>query len=296
VTNYLAILMAAALLASLLFNTGSGQEARVEPLVFLNHFYLTLDHATYLAIENNQFLRREFAATEQRTTVRKDRTYTGLYFYGTNTYFEFFDAEQETRRRVGDSAIAFGVDEAGASAKLESRLGTHSVTITRQLGTVDIPWFYQTMPKGFSLESGISTWVMEYHPRFLPEWHAETGGPAGITRKEVLQRYKAVLKDVPAKPYLADVVRITMAADKQVSAQMSELCKAFGYALRTDGENTVLQGPDSELRLVSGTESIRGIRQVSLRVSRTQGSDTELRFGPKSVLKVHLGGTATWAF
>ena len=64
-TNYLAILMAAALLASPLFHTGSGQEARVEPLVFLNHFYLTLDHATYLAIENNQFLRREFAAVIQ---------------------------------------------------------------------------------------------------------------------------------------------------------------------------------------------------------------------------------------
>ena len=295
-TNNLAILIAAALLASLLFHTGSGQEARVEPLVFLNHFYLTLDHATYLAIENNQFLRREFAATEQRTTVRKDRTYTGLYFYGTNTYFEFFDADQETRRRVGDSAIAFGVEEPGASEKLGQALGTQPVTITRQLGNIDIPWFQQTMPKGISLESGISTWIMEYHSRFLPEWHPEAGGGAGITRSDVLHRYKAVLTGVPAQPCLTDVLAITMAASAQVTRQMIEMSKVFGYGLQINGEVAVLQGPDFELRLVPATESAHGIREVTLRVSRTPSNNRELRFGSNSILRFHSDGRAMWSF
>src|SRR5262249_49624600 len=121
---------------------GNGQEVTVQFPVYLNHFYLTLDHATYSAIKNDEFLRHEFAASEERTTVRKDRTYTGLYFYGTNTYFEFFDAEKEMQRRVGDSALAFGVDEAAASGKLEVALGTRAATITRQLGEADIPWFF----------------------------------------------------------------------------------------------------------------------------------------------------------
>jgi hypothetical protein len=264
--------------------------------VFLNHFYLTLDHGTYTAIQASPFLRREFAVTEERTTVRKDRTYTGLYFYGTNTYFEFFDADKETLRRVGDSAVAFGVEETGASAKLVQALGAQSVTITRQLGTVDLPWFLQTMPKGLSLESGISTWVMEYHPRFLTDWHPEAGGGAGITRKDILHRYKAVLGGAPDQPYLIDVLAITMGAGPQMTRQMIELCKIFGYGLRIDGDITVLHGPDFDLRLVPATESTRGIREVSLRVSRTPANNSELRFGSRSVLRFHSDGRATWSF
>src|SRR5215471_19928930 len=211
-----------------------GKDGSMQFPVYLNHFYLTLDHATFKAVQSNPFLRREFAVTEERTTVRKDRTYTGLYFYGTHTYFEFFDADTETRRHVGDSAIAFGVEEPGASEKLGQALGIQPVTITRQLAGADIPWFLQTMPKGISLESGISTWIMEYHSRFLPEWHPEAGGGAGITRGDILHRYKAVLTGGPAQPYLTDVLAITLAADAQVMRQMIELSKVFGYDLRMD--------------------------------------------------------------
>jgi len=265
--------------------------------VFLNHFYLTLDHATYTAIQTSEFLRREFAVTEERTTVRKDRTYTGVYFYGTHTYFEFFDAEKETRRRVGDSAIAFGVEEPGASARLEQALARQAVTITRQLGNVDIPWFLQILPSGFSPESGISTWVMEYHPRFLSEWHPEAPGPSGITRKVVLQRYKAVLKDTPAEPYLKDVVAITLAVDKQTMRQLIDLCRTFGYGLHSDGgDRSLLRGPDLELRLVPATESSHGIRTVSLRLNRTPEKNVDLRFGTASILAIGQDGWATWSF
>jgi len=264
--------------------------------VYLNHFYLTLDHATFTAVQSDPFLRREFAVTEERTTVRKDRTYTGLYFYGTNTYFEFFDADTETQRRVGDSAIAFGVEEQGASDKLGQALGTQPVTITRQLAGVDIPWFLQMMPKGISLESGISTWVMEYHPRFLPEWHPEAGGGAGITRREVLHRYKAVLTGGPAQPYLTDVVAIRLAASAQVTRQMIDLSKIFGYGLKIDGDTAVLHGPDFEIRIVPASGSTHGIREVSLRLRQTPANNRELRFGSNSVLSFHSDGRANWSF
>jgi len=273
-----------------------GKEGPVQFPVFLNHFYLTLDHATYTAIETSEFLRREFAVTEERTTVRKDRTYTGLYFYGANTYFEFFDADKQTQRRVGDSAIAFGVEDPGASEKLGQALGTQPVTITRQLAGVDIPWFLQTMPKGISLESGISTWVMEYHPRFLPEWHDEAGGGAGITRREVLHRYKAVLTGGPAQPYLTDVVAITLAASAQVTRQMIDLSKIVGYGLKIDGDTAVLHGPDFEIRIVPASGSTHGIHQVSLRLRQPLTNNRELRLGSNSVLRFHSDGRATWSF
>src|SRR5215472_17199971 len=276
--------------------TDRGKDGSMQFPVYLNHFYLTLDHATYAAIQSSDFLRREFAVTEERTTVRKDRTYTGLYFYGTHTYFEFFDADKETQRRVGDSAIAFGVEEPGASETLGQVLGIQPVTITRQLANIDIPWFQQTMPKGISLESGISTWIMEYHSRFLPEWHPEAGGGAGITRSEVLHRYKAVLTGGPAQPCLTDVLAITMAASAQVTRQMIEMSKVFGYGLQINGEVAVLQGPDFELRLGPATESAHGIREVTLRVSRTPSNNRELRFGSSSILRFHSDGRVIWSF
>src|SRR5262245_14325468 len=157
-----------------------------EPLPFrvpLNHFYLVLDSKTYADIENSAFLRKEFAPSETRTTVRADRTYTGLYFYGVNTYFEFFDVAKEPRR-LGDSAIAFGVDEAGAEQKLQPLI--HAApprVITRQLGDEQYPWFWMLTPAGFSLDSGIATWVMEYDPLFLAKWHGESqDGGSGISR------------------------------------------------------------------------------------------------------------------
>ena len=79
-----AILLA---LTFLLVGLISGQGKKSLTPVFLNHFYIVVDSATYKEIEQSPFLHQEFAATERRTTVRKDMSYTGLYVYDANTYF-----------------------------------------------------------------------------------------------------------------------------------------------------------------------------------------------------------------
>ena len=82
-----------------------GEPARAgpqsDPPVFLNHLYTVLDTATYKAIEADPFWRTQFAPSERRTTVRTDETYTGLYFYGVNTYFEIFDIADSPHPHVG---------------------------------------------------------------------------------------------------------------------------------------------------------------------------------------------------
>lgn len=168
----------------------AGQNAAPLPFrVLLNHFYLVLDSAAYAAMEGDPFLRRELAVSEQRTTVRADRTYTGLYFYGTNTYFEFFDVAKETAHRVGDSGIAFGVEQPGGLEILQKRMALDPPEIiTRQSGNTQVPWFFSLKPQDFPAESGMSSWIMEYHSRFLSEWHPEAAGSkAGIRRKEILR-------------------------------------------------------------------------------------------------------------
>src|SRR5258708_6328035 len=62
-----------------------------ENKIHLNHFYVALDAPDYQEIQNSDFLKSIYGIYEQRTTKTKDLTYTGIYFYGLNTYMEFFN-------------------------------------------------------------------------------------------------------------------------------------------------------------------------------------------------------------
>ena len=271
------------------------------PAVFLNHFYVVIDSATYKDIEQSAFLRGEFAVTEQRTTVRTDRTYTGLYFYGTNTYFEFFDVSSDTSRQIGHSGIALGVDQEGELQTIKSELSSNfsmdHKTITRQYDGKQVPWFYSGELKDFPIDSGLGVWFMEYRPSFLGEWKPQAGERnQGVSRKQILQRYAAVLKDVPAKPYFENVVALTVAVNDAHRTRLAELCKLLGYSERTVGDATVFKGPDIELRLVPAAEGVLGVREITMRVRRRPKEQTEFRFGTKSVLKFRGNGLATWSF
>lgn len=271
------------------------------PPVFLNHFYVVLDSATYKEIEQSPFLRREFAVTEQRTTVRTDMSYTGLYFYGTNTYFEFFDVSSDTSNQVGFSGIALGVDQAGelqaVSSGLSSNFRMDQETITRQYNGKQLPWFFAGKQKDFPIGSSLGVWFMEYHPRFLDEWNPQPGKrDQGVSRKQILQRYAAVLKDIPAKPYFEDVVALTVAINDADRKKLVELCKQLGYSEHVIRDAQVLKGPDLELRLVPQTEDSLGIREITMRVRSKPKEKDEFRFGTKSVLRFQDNGLATWSF
>ncbi|HEX8141446.1 MAG TPA: DUF5829 family protein [Pyrinomonadaceae bacterium] len=265
--------------------------------VSLNHFFLVLDSATYADIESNQFLQTEFAIFERRTTVRTDRTYTGLYFYGINTYFEFLNVADEAQGRVGDSGIAFGVERPGALQMLHTRLLSEAPkVVTRQIDNKQVPWFFAIAPSEFPSESAISTWFMEYHPRFLSEWHPEADGSnQGIRRRQILKRYAATLKNIPHRPYLQDVTGLTVAADKLAITKMTKMCELLGYSARIDGEATILKGHDLILRLIPETTDMRGIQQVTFHVRR-EPERKVLHFGLRSILRFNGNGTATWSF
>ena len=270
------------------------------PSVFLNHFYIVVDSTTFKDIEQSPFLRKEFAVTEQRTTVRTDRSYTGLYFYGTNTYFEFFDVSSNPSTQVGFSGIALGVDQAGELQLIGKEVSSFSLDqkpITRQYSGKQVPWFYAGGPKEFPLDTPLSVWMMEYHPRFLDEWNPEASERnQGVTRKQILQRYAAVLKDIPAQPHFEDVVAMRVAVNETDRKKLTELFKQLGYSEQTAGDAKVLKGPDMELRLVPQTETSRGIQEITMRVRSKPKEKAEFRFGAKSILRFQNNGLATWSF
>ncbi len=264
--------------------------------VYLNHFFLVIDHATYSDIEKSEFLLKEFAPNETRTTKRTDISYTGRYFYGVNTYFEFFDESQETTRKLGDTGIAFGVEQEGAAKILQARMQTTNPNqVTRLYNDKQVNWFYMLAPKRSSFVTGNNIFIMEYLPTFLQEWNPQADASQGITRRQILKRYAAVLPETPRTPYFEDVKALTVALDKPTAQQLTETCKAFDYQWRKEGEVIILEREDFTLRVVSETPSARGIQQITLRVTRAPNQKA-FHFGAKSVLNFLDNQTATWSF
>lgn len=244
----------------------------------LNHFYIDLDHATYTAAEQNAFLREQFAAFEERTTVRADKTYTGLYFYGRETYMEFLDATAE-KSRPGSSGIAFGVDEIGAMPPAED--GSRTL-ITREWKGAKWPWFFAQWRTG--PDASIVTWLMEYHPDFLAKWHPEAAPRRQdeVTRAAVLVRYKAVLPKVAAQPLMSDIAGLTLAANSATRAKFEAWMKRIGT--------------DFPVRFVDAGATGEGVRAVEFRLGRTPGREETLHFGPHSALTLRQDKTAVWRF
>jgi hypothetical protein len=270
------------------------------PQVFLNHFYLVLDSRTYSAVEEEAFLREHFAVNEKRTTTNAEMTYTGLYFYGCNTYFEFFDIGNSPKDCVGDSAVAFGVDQPGAIRVLQKKLGPSLEpslkSVTRLYHGKQIPWFFMATPTSLPYEGRLGCWVMEYQPDFLGNWHPQSKGThRGISRKEILQRYTEILKPVD-EPRLEDVVGLTVAVDAPDKNNLIHFCLQLGYQMEKEQNANVvaLRGTDFVLRLTPARESVRGIRKIIMRTRNLPEREEEYQLG-RSTLKF-AGSSAIWSF
>lgn len=268
--------------------------------VYLNHFFLVLDSQTYADIEKSDFLKKEFAVFEKRTTVSSDLSYTGIYFYGTYTYFEFFDALKAKNVPVS-SGIALGVDHQGQLLQLKERMSKELTSMlyktTRQWENRQLPWFSGLILEQ-SLGKSVYTWLMEYDPLFLQEWQPQKDSSnQGVTRKQILERYASVLKDKPAQPLLEDVVELTAAVDQTTQDYITKVYKLWGYRPITNQKTTTLVGPEIKIHLkLDSSLKVRGIQQVKLKVRGTPNQNTVFTFGKGSTLKFHGNGFATWYF
>jgi hypothetical protein len=269
------------------------------PQVFLNHFYVVLDSPTCRAVEEDAFFRDHFAPNEKRTTTNADLTYTGLYFYGVHTYFELFDIANSAGRRLGDSGIAFGVDQPGAIKVLHEKQGPgfepSLKSVTRLYQGKPIPWFLMATSRNLPYESQLSSWIMEYHPEFLANWNPKPSGTnRGASREDILKRYTEVLKPVD-KPYFEDIFGLTVAADEPIGNSLVHFCLQLGYQIdRKEAEGVALHGPDFVLRVIPASENFRGIREVKMRTRSRRQREDEHQLG-RSTLRF-VGSSAIWSF
>ena len=267
--------------------------------ISLNHLFIVLDPKTYDDIVKSDFLHTEFAPMEQRATVRADQSYRGTYIYGFSTYIEFFQSTEAASRgfKLNDAGIALGVESPGAivdlQTKMAAKIPAHQSTITRQYSDEQLPWFYLVEPKEFPFH----TWVMEYHPSFLAQWNPSTVATAneGISRNQVIDRYKSIINDAPKEPCFRDISSITLAVDTNTIGKLSQLYQLWGMRLRSKGGVASLESGDLVVHLVPETAGARGIQQIEFRLNHMPKDLSLRRFGEKSVLSFQ-GKVGTWTF
>ena len=244
-----------------------------EPLR-LNHLFRVVDAETFAAARDSAWLRDVFAPSELRTTRRPDWEYTGLYWYGTTTYLELFEAGAQGP--PGTSGVAFAVETPGATVAIaqawHEALGeaTHRLVV-RPLGDESVPWFHiaHAVP---DQREGLKLWSMEYAADFLAAWHAERTPARGITRADILERYAAVAPG-PTSPLFENVVAVTLALTSVERGWFERHAGAFALETRDTGAAQVLAGDGITFGLADAAEGRHGIQEIVCRLRRHTGRE-----------------------
>ena len=274
------------------------------PVVYLNHVYRVLDPETFRAAEASDYLRTTFAAFERRTTKSGDDTWTGLYFYGESTYFEFLAADPKRDRPVGQSGLAFGIEEEGGSKSVRKALdglglgSAKTIERTRETAGKMVPWFQMT---GFEPKDPVLVaWVMEYSTSFLKKWHPELRPElSGISRKAVLERYaaKAALTVPPRDPLLRNVTALRLALDAARAESFGQELAALGFRREAAaGGGTSWVGPDLRIDVVPAEGEARGIVAIEMALTRKPEEAKSVEFAKGARLEIRTDGTGSFLF
>lgn len=258
------------------------------PPVYLNHFFVVVDAASYRALQDSAFVRDEWAPFEKRTTARNDETYTGIYWYGHHTYYEVFEPDAEGP--VGSSGLALGVEEPGQSRLVkaiwsEALGGAGAGSVTRKTETAEPTWFemtYASIPPGV-----LRIFLLEYDESFLARWYPELTPERGITRAAVLDRYVAKIgrTEGRANTLLGDVTGLVLALSPDERDTLVKHLQPVGWRVGEDGQATLLEGPEGvALHVVEPAEGRRGIVEATFSLQRRARRRSE-RLG-SIVLKV----------
>jgi len=274
--------------------------------VYLNHFFLLVDSATYKDIVASNFIKNEFAHFEERTTVvNNNESYSGAYIYGENTYFELFD-EAKSQRFMPQgliSGIALGVEKKDEIKIIQKKLKDYKNGVyalrSREWNGVQIPWFTMTFVFYGNTAPDVMTWVMEYHEDFLKKWHPElTPTSPGIARNDIIERYAANIAKTgrPKDKIFRDVIEVDLRLNPNDLKALKGELSVLGFAFSEEGNTKIGSGPDVMVVIDVIEEGKGKITGIKMSCCSNQYKEKTFFFGEKSRLVLHADNTATWTF
>jgi hypothetical protein len=234
------------------------------PRVYLSHFWIALDQATFDALRTSSQVAALGGVKEQKV-VAGSQNWSGFYWTGRQTYMEFFGAAAlPDETLVGDFGIGLLVETPDGVGAVADRLRTgfgDKVKVKKQVRTTetgDIPWYTATYVDG---PKTLAMWVMELDPGYLAARHPEA--PV----KEPLSRQQERSWDYRPDQTLDNVVGLTLALDQEKKSQLATELGLLGWSVRHTGAGFLAVGPEVNIRVVpAGARA--GLQQVELRLRR----------------------------
>lgn len=272
---------------------------RESKAVALNHFYVVLDHATFVALRDSEAFRSQFAAVDtglpKFEAAKPDSQ--RLYVRGRNTYMELLGPQNPFKEPVGKVGIALGIDESkytdgverAWSAALGSDAQRHLVEWKRSQPAV--PWYEVVQHPSTADNADVVLWLSVYRPEFLPWLY-----PARAAGDNSVARAAFLAPQFRSERLLNDVVGLTIALPKPLREQLTRQLQAIGYGQREENGATVLDGAGWRLTLLETTQRRRGLLSIDLVTNRDVAGQRPLPVGPRSLIEFGQGRSAKWSF
>jgi len=94
---------------------------------------------------------------------------------------------------------------------------------------------------------------------------------------------------------LNDITRFTLTVNKIEADQLLQEFRAYGCAIRADGQKQIATGPEIEFVLLNAEPGSPRKLAIEMKLNRAKTGDQSYRFGSGSELRFN-GETATWYF
>lgn len=273
-------------------------ENAVSP-VYLNHVYIVVDEATFGDLRSSNFLINEFASVDTGLPdfLRPDSSANSIYVRGQHTYLELFGPDNEFEEPVGKVGVGTSPEQPGAIDWIYERLcGKDPDDVQKELIYWDsenespVPWYtvvYRDQPDSTRLVP----WVSEYHEDFLPALYSDKeSGTRGIRREDYLR------PQFEEDRYLQDITGLTVALHEPQKSRYIRDLELLGWVSHTDGDDSVLEGPNVRVMVTDATAERDGLLEIELYLCREKDGKQVYQFGPHSQLGFEGPRTATWKF
>jgi hypothetical protein len=256
-----------------------GQEPT--PPVYFNHTTIYLSPETYEAIRQSAFLRDELSYFPERTVQRDggEWSYTGLYANAFHTYLEFFKSGPGGRRGLvtpaGKVSLGMWIDNRLNLPTMRERLGAPRVIIARDgqnNPTFDLVRSRPLTPEGATVDA----WVMARYPD-------------GTTR----ETEPRAANYLPARLF-HDVIGFRISVSEAEREQLVHDFRAFGYAVRMEGNSVIASGPEITITLLRLLPGVPRNFAVEMSLNGEKTGEQRNKFG-SSELQFE-GRRAVWTF
>jgi Family of unknown function (DUF5829) len=271
-------LLAAPLL--LLFSS-SAYSAGSLPSVYLSHFSVVLDKATYTALRASPQV-ESLADCELVHTQEGSGDYTGFYVRGRQTYMEFFGDPIPEGEHLGHVGLGLTVERAGGAAVIAAhlrrtfgeRVKIHSAT--RPVGGHAVPWYIATYIDDDDDSAMLFGWVAEINPGYLAAQHPNSPIHHPLSRRQYLAW------NFKPDRLLDNVVGLTLALETSELSQLSRELQVIGWTIKREDSGFAAIGPDIRITAVPAVQK-GGLQRIDLRLIK-QVPKQEIIFGDAKLI------------